>query len=317
MRAKRYRLEAILSELQKLGLELPPQINCCVQSMARLANTPSEMNSILNQTRTLLDSADGYQLPGPAPQRDPLDLLGRASDFRASPEGQVKVTDDLGQLEVTHADGTSFQVSTFMHHLGSEGFGGFAFDDGKTFQSGGKYYNAVSDRVKNAQNPAQAARELVDMLTRSSDAEHNSKAPACIAPVAEVIARIENASNEEEKAAAISLFTANFCSVSKTLFDLMETSESEVVSMRAYEEAGQIQPKTFASALMGILMDNFDVLQDTFEDVSGQLMKDVYFITSDELKAGYFAGEGKRVQVIKEDARKMPGDNSYQVDIGV
>ena len=64
-----YRLNAAIVELQKLGLELPPQINCFVQSMARLANTVSEMNSILNQTRTLLDSrparpdGNGERLP--------------------------------------------------------------------------------------------------------------------------------------------------------------------------------------------------------------------------------------------------------------
>ncbi len=312
-----YRLNAAIVELQKLGLELPPQINCFVQSMARLANTVSEMNSILNQTRTLLDSADAYQLSGPAPERDPLDLMGMASDFRASPEGQVRVPDNLAQLEVTHADGTPFQVSTFMHHIGSEGFGGFTFDGGKTFQSGGKYYNAVSERVTNAQNPVQAARDLVDMLTRSSDVEHNPNITVYMAPVKEVIPLIEKAGNDQERADAIKLFTTHFCTVNRSLFDVMETNEGLVVSMRALEEAGKIQPKTFASALMGILMDNFDSLSDTFEKDSIQLKKDVYFITSGELKAGWFAGEQTRVNVIKEDARKMPGEDSYQVDVGV
>ena len=312
-----YRLNAAIVELQKLGLELPPQINCFVQSMARLANSVSEMNSILNQTRTLLDSADGYQLSGPAPERDPLDLMGMASDFRASPEGQVRVDDEFQQLDVSHADGTPFQVSTFMHHIGSEGFGGFTFDGGKTFQSGGKYFNAVKERVTNAPNPAQAARDLVDMLTRSSDVEHNPNITVYMAPVKEVIPLIEKAGNDQERADAIKLFTTHFCTVNRSLFDVMETNEGLVVSMRALEEAGKIQPKTFASALMGILMDNFDSLSDTFEKDSIQLKKDVYFITSGELKAGWLAGEQTRVNVIKEDARKMPGEDSYQVDIGV
>ena len=102
----------------------------------------------------------------------------------------------------------------------------------KTSESG-QVYNICSGK-------SYTFRELVDMLTRSSDAEHNPRAPACIAPVEEVIALIEHAGNEEEKAAAISQFTARFCSVNKTLFDLMETNESQVVSMRAYEEAGKI-----------------------------------------------------------------------------
>ena len=312
-----YRLNAAIVELQKLGLELPPQINCFVQSMARLANTVSEMNSILNQTRTLLDSADGYQLAGPAPERDPLDLMGMASDFRASQEGQVRVDDDLSQLDVSHADGTPFQVSTFTHHLGSEGFGGFTYDDGATFQSGGKYFNAVLDRVTNAANPAQAARELTDMVAQNSDVEHNPGIMDYLNPVLEDIPLIEKAGTEQEKADAIKLFTTHFCRVNKTLLDLMATNEGHVAELRALEETGNIQPKTFASALMGILMDNFDVLETTFAKDVGQLKKDVYFITSGELKAGWFAGEQTRVNVIKEDARKMPGENSYQVDIGV
>ena len=204
-----------------------------------------------------------------------------------------------------------------MHHIGSEGFGGFTFDGGKTFQSGGKYFNAVKERVTNAPNPAQAARDLADMLTRSSDVEHNPNITVYMAPVKAVIPLIEKAGNDQERADAIKLFTTHFCTVNRSLFDVMETNEGLVVSMRALEEAGKIQPKTFASALMGILMDNFDSLSDTFEKDSIQLKKDVYFITSGELKAGWLAGEQTRVNVIKEDARKMPGEDSYQVDIGV
>ena len=51
MRAKRYRLEAILSELQKLGLELPPQINCFIQSMTRMQNMFAETNALLSEIK--------------------------------------------------------------------------------------------------------------------------------------------------------------------------------------------------------------------------------------------------------------------------
>ncbi len=43
----------------------------------------------------------------------------------------------------------------------------------------------------------------------------------------------------------------------------------------------------------------------------------MYTITSSELKAGWFAIEATRVQAVKDDALKMAGDNSYQIDIGV
>ena len=158
-----YRLNAVVSELQKLGLELPPQINCFVQSMARLANTISEMNTIINQTRALIDTVDGYVRPGPAPQRDELDLLGIALDFRTSAEGQVRVDDDNETLSYHHPDGTPFQISAFLHHLGTEGFGGFSFEDAP-FQTNGAYYNKVLARLTNAQDPAEEARKLTDSL---------------------------------------------------------------------------------------------------------------------------------------------------------
>ena len=46
-----YRLEAILSELQKLGLELPPQINCFIQSMTRMQNMFAETNALLSEIK--------------------------------------------------------------------------------------------------------------------------------------------------------------------------------------------------------------------------------------------------------------------------
>ena len=43
----------------------------------------------------------------------------------------------------------------------------------------------------------------------------------------------------------------------------------------------------------------------------------MFSITSNELKTGWFAGEATRVKAVKDDALKMAGDNSYQIDIGV
>ena len=56
---------------------------------------------------------------------------------------------------------------------------------------------------------------------------------------------------------------------------------------------------------------------DTFEDSRTRLITDVFSITSNELKTGWFAGEATRVKAVKDDALKMAGDNSYQIDIGV
>ena len=47
-----YRLEAILSEFQKLGLELPPQINCFIQSMTRMQNMFAATNALIAEIKT-------------------------------------------------------------------------------------------------------------------------------------------------------------------------------------------------------------------------------------------------------------------------
>ena len=54
-----YRLQAAVVELQKLGLELPPQINCFILSLVRLSNTVAEINTIMT---TELAAANGYKL---------------------------------------------------------------------------------------------------------------------------------------------------------------------------------------------------------------------------------------------------------------
>ena len=311
-----YRLNAVVSELQKLGLELPPQINCFVQSMARLANTISEMNTIINQTRALIDTVDAYVRPGRAPQRDELDLLGIALDFRTSAEGQVRVDDDNGQLSWSKADGTPFPISTYLHHLGSEGFGGFSFE-GNTFQPGGAYYEKVLERVTNAQDPAEEARKLTDMFAANADLEHNKSNEAYLLTLNEAVEKINNATTEDGKTAAVKSFAFEYCNSIRPVLQAMENTENSLAELRSLEDYGKIQPKSFASALMGILTDNFDALSNTFADSTGRLLVDVKSISMNELGLGLFSGQQATIDAIKKDARDMPGENSYQVDIGV
>ncbi len=312
-----YRLNAVVSELQKLGLELPPQINCFVQSMARLANTISEMNTIINQTRALIDTVDGYVRPGPAPQRDELDLLGIALDFRTSAEGQVLVDDDNTQLNWGKADGTPFQVSTYLHHLGAEGFGGFSFEDKPFRTPNGAYYKKVLERVTNAQNPAEEARKLTDMFAASADIEHNKLNEPYLLTLNEAVEKIKSAKTEDEKTAAVKSFAVEYANSISPVLQAMENTENSLAELRSLEDAGKIQPKSFASALMGILMDNFDALSNTFADSTGRLLVDVKSISMHELGLGLFSGQQATIDAIKKDARDMPGENSYQVDIGV
>ena len=71
-----YRLEAILSELQKLGLELPPQINCFIQSMTRMQNMFAETNALLSEIKAGFGTfkEDGKYMQGVA--TDPHDIIG-------------------------------------------------------------------------------------------------------------------------------------------------------------------------------------------------------------------------------------------------
>jgi hypothetical protein len=312
-----YRLNAAVAELQKLGIELPPAINCFVQSMARLSNTMVEMNTILNQASELLDAADGYVSAPPDPPRDELDIVGMAMDFRASPEGKVLVDDDETVVGL-RKEGKDVQISAFCHSLTVEGFGGYSIEDG-ALNTGGAYHTKVVDRVKNAADPAAEARKLRDMLRANIDTERDKNLGTYLAVVDEALAAFEKeiaaADTPEKKTAAAKKFASQYCSMIGQIFQTIQTSEGQLVDMRTNESVEK--PSSFANAIMTTLMNNFDMLSNTFADSRTRLMADVYTITSSELKAGWFAGEDTRVQAIKDDALKMAGDDSYQIDIGV
>ena len=314
-----YRLNAAVAELQKLGLELPPQINCFVQSMARLSNTLSEMNTIINQTSELLDAADGYIRQGPAPQRDELDLLGMALDFRNTPEGKMPVADDHSVVGLAK-NGKDVPISAFCHRLTDEvGFGGFSLEDGETFQAGGDYHSRVMDRILNANDPVAEARKLADMFKTHADAEHNESSQIYVDLVDEAIVKLEQdlaaADTQEKKSAAVKAFASSYGTSLQKVMEGIQQIEGSLVYMRTFESVEA--PSSFANAVMTTIMDNFDALSDTFADSRTRLIGDVYTITSSELKTGWFAGEATRVQAVKDDALQMAGDNSYQIDIGV
>ena len=155
------------------------------------------------------------------------------------------------------------------------------------------------------------------MFAASADIEHSETCKPYVLTLNEAIEAIKNAKTEQEKTAAIESFALQYGTSLNSIFMAMQATEGVVVELRALEESGKIQPKSFASALMGILMDNFDALSGTFADSRFKLMIDVKAISMKELGLGLRAGEAETVAAIKKDARDMPGENSYQVDIGV
>jgi hypothetical protein len=315
-----YRLNAAVSELQKLGLELPPQINCFVQSMARLSNSLSEMNTIVNQTSLLLEAADDFSKIGPLPERDELDIIGMAFDYRTSPEGRAKVEDDIEAAGVA-VNGKPVKISSYFHRISDNvGFGGFSLEGGEDLGTGGPYYNKVMDRLEKSADPLAEARKLKDMLKASLDIEHNAGFASRISAIEDMDlpkleADLAAANTPEDKTKALKMFATRYTMAVKSLLDSITESEQQLVMMRTYETVEK--PSSFANAAISTIMDNFDALFETFEKSKPRLVFDVKKISMSELGLGLLAGEQTTINAIKEDARKMAGDDSYQIDIGV
>jgi hypothetical protein len=155
------------------------------------------------------------------------------------------------------------------------------------------------------------------MFAASADLEHNKANKSYVLTLNEAVEKIKNAKTDVEKTAAVKSFALQYGSIINSICMAMQATEGVVVELRELEEAGKIQPKSFASALMGILTDNFDALSNTFADSTGRLLVDVKSISMNELGLGLFSGQQATIDAIKKDARDMPGENSYQVDIGV
>ena len=76
-------------------------------------------------------------------------------------------------------------------------------------------------------------------------------------------------------------------------------------------------PKTFATGLTDILLDNFDALQNTLtEKEKEDLKSDTVGIAWGELGV-WVPLPDNILNAMKEDAAKSAGDKDYKVDIGV
>ena len=315
-----YRLNAAVTELQKLGLELPPQINCFVQSMARLSNTLSEMNTIVNQTSLLLETADDFVRQEPAPERDELDIVGMAFDYRTSAEGRQKVDDDI-DVATVELNGNPVPVSSYLHRLADKtGFGGFPLDTSASLMTGGAYFNKVLDRLEKSQDPVAEARKLNNMLRANLDTAHNESFKVQVDVLdGELLEKLRTdlaaAQTPDAKTKALKAYAASYTRAVKAVMDGIVENEQQLVSMRTFETTQK--PASFANAVMSTLMDNFDALSTTFANSKTKLMIDVKAISMKELGLGLFAGEQTIVKAVKDDALKMAGDDSYQIDIGV
>ena len=320
-----YRLQACIVELQKLGLELPPQINCFIQSLVRLSNNVSEINTIVNQADALLATASEIDRQ-PAADRDELDLAGRFFDVYASPAGRAPVlsrVDETGRNVIPVPEGAEPQPDDtlrpgYMVLLSSPEFGGKFKSMSPVFKPGGEYSNKVFNRLHGAQDPLAEAEKLVATLVHHADQDHNLlNVPIIENDLQPAVARFrtdfQNAGeNAEAKAAAIRAFADAFARVQGNVLGNIEIS-----FMTFQVGAPKEPPSAFASAITDILFNNFGALREALGVFDGLVMyNDVKNVVANELHQD--AGNVNRiVNAIQEDAQQAGGDKDYTIDIGV
>lgn len=322
-----YRLQAAVVELQKLGLELPPQINCFIQSMVRLSNAVTEINTIVNQTRALLNAANG--IVHEKPQRDELDLVGQAFDIFASEEGHkvagggkddenvvAAPLDDDDEVEAAAPKG----VSGFQRAIRSERFGGTSKPTAPMFQPQGAYTQSVKARIAGAADPVAEARKLLAMAEQHGDRENSPQSAGILEMGDTGLATFETeyaaAKTPEEKDAAIQKMSKRLSWVQCSMLSALESG------ITLMDRVSVSAPKSFSSAVTDILFDNFSTPEVQGQFSAGDALtlgKDAYTIATGELGLGFFAAlkSDNIIGAIQADGKALPSDNSYKIDIGV
>jgi len=317
-----YRLQACIVELQKLGLELPPQINCFIQSLVRLSNNVSEINTIVNQADALSKTLSNLDRQPPA-NRDELDLAGRVFDAYASPAGRAPVLtrhDEETDIVSIVPEGAEQQPGDelrpgYIALLHSAEYGGMNKFGSTVFEPGGEYSNRVVARLNGVQDPVAEAEKLVGTLVRHADAEHNLFNQIHVDNVQAALAQFRTAlqnagDNAEAKTAAIRALADAFAGAQRGV--LQNIGNSFQANPPPVEP-----PNAFASAITDILFDNFAALREALGIVDGLAMYgDAKNIVANELHKP--AGSAARIiNAIKEDALQAGGDKDYTIDIGV
>ena len=298
-----YRLNAAVAELQKLGIELPPQVNCFVQSMARLANSVTEMNTIMKQYKGILDAVNGYTLVGPAPKRDDLDVVGKAFDLFATEEGKKTVANE-NRLINSFPD----QITAFQKYI---------LDN----TPGDNYRPIMGTRLLQAADPKAEAQRIVELLLRHLDAEHSARDRVVQENMERALEDYRREIDEAgadiaKKILASTKFTTAYLNKGlKAMFGNIRNAQRDIATSRLRP------PKTFASALVGLLLDNFDAVTEAFDFLEGlKIGADAKTISVKELGQSFRADKEDVLRAMKADAKDTAADtdtSSYRIDIGV
>ncbi len=308
-----YRLQAAVSELQKLGLELPPQINCFIQSMVRLSNTVTEVNTLVNQCKLMMDTVNGLKMP--PKERDELDVVGRMFDFSMSDEGKTMVDSNMRGLNYNKVPVYVLKLIT------DEEYGGENIMFSDKFKTGGTYTVQVENRLAAAEDVMQEAARLAEMVKSHLAPETDVVSANLAGRMDQALATLGNAiaaaQTPEARAAAIREFADACNETTRTQLSVTRGKLSDIYARGIVNEMKA--PSSFASAITDILFDNFSKVGETFGDGKGKLAMSAKTIAENELGVSAWVSwmPDKVIDAIMEDAKKVGGDKSYQVDVGV
>lgn len=315
-----YRLQGALNELQKLGLEMPPQINCFVQSMTRLQNTMAEMNTILNQMRTVAETVKNNpnRLPADAPARDELDLVGQIDDLSHTDAGMApeQALGDFGdqKLFVLDEDGEPTDVPLTMPHFAVEMKRiTLQMDNGEKYGRGGEFEQKIADRVSKAADPAAEALKIAHLTADHLDETSKN---TFLRFAANFKKAYDEAKTDNQRQAAVLAFAHDVGS-NTALQIRMKTTPTQTFFTNKLEVPGG-----FAGVMMTTLFSGSDaatqMLSDNFSATEkGTILASMKSISVKELGLGWWAFPSTIMNTIVDDTKKLGGDDSYQIDIGI
>lgn len=331
-----YRLQGALSELQKLGLELPPQINCFVLSMTRMQNTIAEMNTILNQTLAVIDVLKEVPPAEKILPDDPLDIFGNLMHYAQTPAGRPIVDIENPAYDPNAPEDDEDRIQYFKMPAFVEKMMEYSEVDrdvNPLFKRDGEYQTALRESIANAPDKIAQVRHICGLFTRHLDPKNMEQV---IDNVNTIASKFETswkaAKGDVGKEAAVDAFMDDFVGGIRAQIS-SEVSSYKLIFNKKYDP-----PSTFAKVVMGVLFNGADAANKIFNDNFSTVYKvklgaDAAKIATDELHVSAaslakatllpaFMYKGPSadeivMNAIAEDTKNMGGDKSYQIDIGV
>ena len=189
----------------------------------------------------------------------------------------------------------------------------FQCDRGEKYGRDGEYELKVAARLRNAADPAAEALKIAHYTV---DRLEDGRGQTFLKFAADFKKAWEEAKTPEAKEEAIKQFAHDH--VSNTAMALRQKSGSAQSFYTANLEA----PGGFAGVVMSTLFAESEaageMLAKNFSGKEqGKILASMKIISVKELGAGIFAGAGTIMNAIVEDTKKLGGDDSYQIDVGV